>query len=271
MSGSNDAEDVELIVRGADGELDQLGTMAVELIRLNLDLILAASPAAVRAARELTESLPIVAVDLESDPVANGWAESLNRPGGNVTGVFLDLPDFSAKCLQLLREAVPTLSRVGVLWDPATGVVQRKAVESAATALGVTLEILEVRRIGDLAGAFQALSRSQVDGLLMLSSPLFGGTSELPAKLALQYRIPAITLFPQFAERGGLLAYGPDLRVLFRQAGTLARKVLNGTKAADLPIERPTRFRFVINFKTARVLGIEFPDAVLARADEIIE
>ncbi len=210
-------------------------------------------------------------MDLESDPVADGWATSLAHPGGNVTGVFLDLPGFSAKTLQLLREAVPSLSRVAVFWLPASGPRQLEAVRSAAAALELTLEVFEVGHPSEFEEAFQAAAKSRASGALMLSAPLFVGNPQILADLALVNRLPAISIFPNFAQKGGLMAYGPDLLELYPQAGVMTRKLLQGASAADLPIERPTRFKLTANLKTARALGVTMPTSILLSADEVIE
>jgi putative ABC transport system substrate-binding protein len=262
---------IELIVQLADGDLARLPSLATDLVGNRVDVILAAGPPAVQAARAATASVPVIAVDLESDPVASGLAASLARPGGNVTGVFLDFPDFSAKCLQLLTEAIPALARVGVLWDPSTGSLQLDAVEAAARSLGVSLEVLEANRVADIAEAFYALDRSRIQGALILSSPLFGSNPQLVADLAIRRHVPTISLFPDIAREGGLLAYGPDIQGLYRQIGVMARKVLRGAKPAELPVERPTRFQLVANLRTAKALGLEIPATLLARADEVIE
>jgi putative tryptophan/tyrosine transport system substrate-binding protein len=243
----------------------------MELVQLKVQAICAVSPPAVRAAREATKSIPIIAMDLESDPVANGWAASLARPGGNVTGIFLDLPGFNAKSLQLLHEVVPALAKVALFWHPVSGKLQLDAVRKAAVALDVAMEVLEVSSPSDFGPAFLAAARSESGGVLMLSSPLFGGDPQLLADLALQNRLPAINIFPDFAQKGGLIGYGPDLQNLFMQSGVLVRKVMQGNAVADLPVERPTRFRLVANRVTARALGLTLPTSILLSADEVIE
>ena len=263
--------DAEIIVRLANEQLSQLPAMAVELVDQNVGAICAVSPPAVRAARDATRSIPIIAMDLESDPVANGWAASLAHPGGNITGAFLDLPGFHAKSLQLLREAVPGLAKAGVLWHPASGGLQLETVRNAASTLNVTLVVFEVSRPSDFESVFRAMARAQVGGVLMLSSPLFGGNPQLLADLTLQYRLPAISIFPDFAQKGGLMGYGPELQNLFLQAGVLARKVLQGTAVAELPLERPTRFKLVANLKSAGALNLTLPTSILLSADEVIE
>src|SRR5437773_5353515 len=262
---------IEIIMRLADGDVSRLPALATDLVNKRVDAIVAAAPPAVQAAAGATTSIPVIAIDLESDPVASGFVRSLARPGGNVTGVFLDFPDFSAKCLQLLIETVPTLSGVGLLWDPSTGVLQLKAVEAAAQAFGISAQVFEARRAADIAEAFYALDRSRFQGLLLLSSPLIAGNPQLIADLAIRRNLPTISLFPEIARAGGLLGYGPDIQDLFRQVGTMARKVLQGTKVAELPAERPTRFQLVTNLNTAKLIGITLPSSILLRADEVIE
>jgi putative tryptophan/tyrosine transport system substrate-binding protein len=271
LAGSGAREGLEVVTRVAEEENDRLPGMATELVGLGVQVIAAVSPSAVHAAFKATTTIPIVAVDLESDPVANGWAASLGRPGGNVTGIFLDLPELSAKCLQMLMETVPKLAKLGVLWDPATGSVPLQSLEKVTGSLRLEMAVQEVRRAGDFEGAFRAIGRSEGTGVLMLPSPLFTSNLQLLADLSLALRFPSITLFPEFARTGGLLAYGPDLPRLFRQAGALTRKILEGANPAEQPIERPARFQLVVNLKTAEALGVTVATSVLLLADEVIE
>lgn len=264
-------ENHEIVVRIANEQLDQLPAMAADLVGQNVQAICAVAPPAVRAALKATSSIPIIAVDLESDPVGNGWATSLAHPGGNIAGIFLDLPDFSAKTLQLLREAVPNAARIGGLWHPASGSLQLKAVQKAAVALGVEFDVFEVNQVADFDAVFHAMSQKNVAGFLMLSSPLFSGNPGLLGDLAIRNRLPAINNFPDFAQNGGLIGYGPDLQSLFAQAGVLTRKVMQGATITDLPVERPTRFRLIVNLKTARMIGVTMPTSLLLLADEVIE
>jgi putative ABC transport system substrate-binding protein len=273
LIGSNDqrAPEFEMVVRLADGDLARLPPLASDLVTSKVGAIVAAGPPAVQAARGATAIIPVIGIDLETDPVASGLITSLARPGGNVTGVFLDFPEFSAKCLQLLIEVVPTLVRVGVLWDPSTGSLQLNAVDTAAQSLQVETEVFEASRVADIAKAFYSLDPSRVQGMLILSSPLFGGNPETVADLAMQRRVPTISLFPETARKGGLLAYEPDIQGLYRQAGGMARKVLQGAKVAEMPSERPTRFELVANSRTAKLFGLTLPPSILLRADEVIE
>ena len=251
--GLNDAgqrdSGVELVTRLADGDLSRLPALAENLVDTRVDAILAAAPPAVQAASGATKSIPVIALDLESDPVTSGFIASLARPGGNVTGVFLDFPEFSAKCLQMLIETLPTLASLAVLWDPTTGSLQLKSVEAAAQGFGVSVKVFEARRVADIAEAFYSLDRSHVQGVLILSSPLFGGNPQMIADLAVRRTVPTISLFPDIAREGGLLAYGPEIEALYRQAAGMARKVLDGARVAELPAERPTRFQLVANLR----------------------
>jgi putative tryptophan/tyrosine transport system substrate-binding protein len=270
-AGHPEPDNIELLSRAADGDPKRIASLAMELAERKVDVMVAISPAAVHAALAASAAIPIIALDLESDPIASGLIKSLSRPGGQVTGVFFDFPEFGKKWLELLKEAMPQLARVAVLWDPATGTVQMKAVESASKLLNVKLEILEVRGTANLDDSILAAGRKGVDALLMLSSPVFGTNPERIAGLTLGLRLPAVSLFPDFARAGGLIAYGVDPVNNFRQGAALVAKVLRGTKPAELPAELPTKFELVINMKTAKNLGITFPTAILLRADEVIE
>ena len=270
-SGYSSPAQIELILRVADNHPDRMAPMAAEIVKSNIDVIFANGPAALQVFRSATTSIPIVAIDLETDPVEAGVVASLARPGGSVTGVFLAFPEFTAKWLELLKESIPKLSRVAVLWDPTTGLVQRRAMESAAKTLDLGLEIIEVRSVADLSRAFATAIERGAGGLLMLSSPLFGSSVRNVAELALSHKLPAVTLFPDFARAGGLIAYGPNLLNMYRQAGVMVGKVLQGTRPADLPVERPTQFELVVNLRTAKLLDMTLPTSILLRADEVIE
>ncbi len=271
QAGGVRPEQVTIIPRVTGGDPALLAPMAADLVGRNVDLISAISPAAIRAAQAATRTIPIVAGDLESDPVASGFVASNARPGGNITGTFLDFPDFSKKWLEALKEAVPQVSTVGVFWDAATGPTQLKAVEAAAEPLGVKLAVVEVRGLPDVEPAFQSITRQGARALLILPSPFVGGNTKPLAGLAVTHRLPAVTMFPDFARDGGLMAYGPNLMAYIRQQGVMAGKILHGAKPADLPIETPTKFEFVLNLKTARLLGLTVPASILLRADEVIE
>jgi putative tryptophan/tyrosine transport system substrate-binding protein len=269
-SGYSSPAQIELVVRAGENDPARIAPMAADIIKANVDVIFAAANIALQEFRSQQAMVPMVALDLETDPVENGTVASLARPGGLITGVFLAFPDFAAKCLQILMETLPRLTHVAALWDPTTGSMQKTAVEQAAKSLDLALEILPIRTVADFDQAF-ATAAGRAGALLMLSSPLFGSSTRTVAELALRRNLPAITLFPDFARAGGLLAYGPNLLDMYRQSGVMIGKVLQGSKPADLPIERPTQFQLVVNLRTARTLGVTIPMSIQLRADEVIE
>jgi putative ABC transport system substrate-binding protein len=262
--------DVEVIVLAAEGDPDRLARLALELVERKVDVLVPISELSVKAVRTVT-GIPIVAFDLETDPIGSGLIASLSHPGSNVTGLFFDFPEFSKKWLELLKEAVTPLFNVGILRDPGTGLTQLTAVQAAAALFNVRLDIIEVRGVADLDNAFLEASQRKVGAVIMLGSPIFGTNPKRIASLALRYRLPAITVFPEFAREGGLMAYGPNLLDAFRETGGMVAKVLKGEKPADLPVQLPTKFELVINLKTAKALGLTLPPSLLARADEVIE
>jgi putative tryptophan/tyrosine transport system substrate-binding protein len=268
--GYVDGQNVLIETRFYGDMLDQLPKLANELVTLKCDVMLAAAPYAIRAATSATSTIPIVGIDLESDPVASGWARSLSHPGGNLTGFFLDLPELGGKQLQLLTEAVPGLSRVGVLWDSTIGDVQFRATEAAARAAGVALRSLAIQRVEDVKDAFARAAREGQHGVVILSSPLINAQRSQITSLALKMRLPTISLFTLFPRSGGLMAYGPNLPDMYKRAAAYIDKILKGAKPADLPIERPTTFELVLNLKTAQALGLSLPPTLLFQADEVI-
>jgi putative ABC transport system substrate-binding protein len=269
--GFREPDNFELVLRSADGDPTHMIPLAMELVERKVDVILAVSSPAVTAARSATAIIPIVAFDLESDPIGSGLINSFSRPGGQVTGIFFDFPEFSKKWLELLKEAMPQLSSIAVLWDPSTGPMQRNGVEIAAKELNVKFEIFEVSGLANLDDAILAASGKGMGAILMLSSPVFGTNPERVAALTVGARLPAVTLFPDFARAGGLMAYGVNPTNIFRQGATIVAKVLGGSKPGEVPAELPTKFELVINLKTAKRLGIVFPTGILLRADEVIE
>jgi len=270
-AGYQEPNNIELVARAANGDPKRIASLATELAERKVDVMVPVSPAAIDAALAASTTIPIVALDFESDPIARGWIRSLSRPGGQVTGMFFDFPEFGKKWLELLKEIIPQLATIAVLWDPATGPVQIKAIESAGKQLNVKLEILEVRGVANLNDSIVAAGSKGVDALLMTSSPVFGANPERIAGLTLGLRLPAVSLFPDFARAGGLMAYGVDPVKNWRQGAALIAKVLRGAKPAELPAELPTKFELLINLKTAKSLGIVFPTSILVRADEAIE
>jgi putative tryptophan/tyrosine transport system substrate-binding protein len=210
-----------------------LSQAATDLVRRNVNAIFAAAPAAVAAVSKATTSIPVVGIDLESDPVAKGYVTSLARPGGNITGMFLDIPELSGKQLVLLKEIVPRLSRIAIFGVPDLNALQFVATETAARAVGVETEILEVRVPNDLRAAMEAARARHVEAGILLSSPLVFTSSTLIGELALAKRLPLISLFGEFAKNGGLIAYGPNVSEMFRRCGEYVGKVLHGAKPSD--------------------------------------
>ncbi|MFI5002680.1 MAG: ABC transporter substrate-binding protein, partial [Reyranellales bacterium] len=214
-----------LSVRTANYDPGRTAQFAAELVERKPAVIFAVSPKAVQEVRTLTSTVPIIAMDLESDPVKSGFVASIARPGGNLTGLFFDFPEFSGKWLEILTDILPNLRRVGLLWDPATGPVQLDSASAVVTARGLASEVLKVDAPSFLDQAIAAAGAAKVEALIILSSPVFGSAVQQVADLTLRHRVPAITLFPEFAELGGLVAYGVELGDLFRQGGEIVAKV----------------------------------------------
>jgi putative ABC transport system substrate-binding protein len=196
---------------------------------------------------------------------------SIARPGGNVTGLFLNLPDLTGKWLELIKEVVPAPRRIAVLWDATTSPLQLRAINRAAQSAMVELRILEVRRPTEYADVLKAAMKDKPQALIQLSSPSIRQASPVLAELTRKSRLPAISMFRLFPEAGGLMAYGPDLPAFFARSASYVDKILNGARPADLPVEQPTKFELVINLKTARALGLTIPQSILVRADQVIQ
>jgi putative ABC transport system substrate-binding protein len=255
--------------RSARGDPSRFAEAAAALVALDVDVIFASSAPVVRAAYAATRTIPIVAIDYTTDAIAEGYVENYARPGGNVTGVFLDAPDFAGKWFELLKAMVPSLSRVCVLWDPGPGTTHLQAVRSVATSMDINLQVLEVREPGDIETAFLAL-RERTQAAILLPSPMIHGQSARLAGLALKHRLPATSMALAFANAGGVLSYGPELTSVYERNAVLVAKILDGNNSAELPVERPTRIQLVVNLKTAKALGITIPQSILLRADEVI-
>ena len=263
-------DNVAIEYRFGEGHAERVPTLVAEVLKQGVDVLLAANPHVIRAARAAGATVPIVAIDLESDPVAEGWVKSLARPGGNLTGFFLDIPELSGKQIQFLTETRPRLQRVGIVWDSRVAGGQFRATERAANAASLRLQSLPIRGAEDLGGVFQTAHRERVEALVILSSPAVFLNIPRLADLALQSRLPAISVFPEFADAGGLMGYGPTLPDLFRQAAGYVDRILRGEMAAELPIQRPATFRLTVNLKTAKALALAIPPSILARADKVI-
>jgi putative ABC transport system substrate-binding protein len=241
-----------------------------DAVQRKVDLLLTIGQA-VFPASEATKTIPIVALNLETDPVAAGLVQSLGRPGGNVTGMFLNAPELGIKQLQILKEVAPELVRVAVLSEPKVSGYQLAAISATSGQLGIAITSLSYRGSKDIEGILASMTAGKLQGLLVLSSPLVNGESPAIADLALRAKVPSISVFRQFCEHGGLIHYGPQLVDLFRRAASTVDQILRGAKPADLPVELPTRFEMVINFKTAKALGLTIPPTLLARADDVLE
>ena len=245
--------------------------LAAGLVRRHVDVLVAGGPAAVRSAKDATSTIPIVVVDLESDPVQAGFARSFAQPGGNITGCFLDQPSLTGKWLELIREAAPGTRRVAVLVDMTTGPWQLAAIKAAAEKLRIELQVLEIRSSGELDHALGSGAVSGSQALVQLSSPLFDNSGKRISDSMAKYRMPAISMFRSFTNVGGLMSYGPDQRQFYKRLAVYVDKILKGAKPGDLPIEEPTKFDLVINLKTAKSLGLTIPQSLLLRADEVIQ
>ena len=257
----------------AEGKVERLASLAQELIQRTPDVLLVSTTPGIVAAKAATSTIPIVMV-LVADPVGTGIVPSLARPGGNITGVTTIVAELAGKRLEILKEIVPTASRIAVLVNPDNPAArpQMQSAEAAARRLGVELRpVLEVRSAGDLERAFGAAVRARAHGALRMIDPLQSMLRKEMASLAAKHRLPVMYPSRQDVEAGGLVAYGTNLPEQFRQAATFVDKLLRGTKPADLPVEQPTRFELVINMKTAKALGLTIPQSVLVRADEVIK
>ena len=258
--------------RWTEGRYDRLQQLAEELVRLKVDVIIAPSSIYTGAAKRATSTIPIIFMS-HADPIGSGHVSNLARPDGNITGLALMMTETNAKLLELLKEAVPGLSHVAVLWDPATpshgpGL---KAVEAASRTLGLRLKAMPVRSTTEFEGVFAAMVRERVGGVLVLSTPLFIAEARQLAELAIKHKLPTMFGPRSHVESGGLLSFGPDRADLWRRGAVYVDRILKGAKPADLPVQQPTKFELVINLKTAKALGITIPQSVLLRADEVIQ
>ena len=258
-------------MRLTEGDPSRLAPLTAEVLAQNVAVFLGDGPASLKVVQAATRTVPIVAIDFEDDPVSSGYAQSIAQPGGNVTGIFLDLPEFTSKWIEFLRECLPQLSRLALIWDASTGPVQVDALQKAAKALAIRADLLEVRVRDDYAGAFALARERGMEAAILLSTPLIPSITKELAELSLRHKLPTITMFSDFARVGGLLSYGPNLFGALRQVGTLMGKVLSGTAPAILPIERPTKFELFVNLRTAQAFGLALPPSLLGRADEVIE
>jgi putative ABC transport system substrate-binding protein len=261
--------------RDGDWKPDRLPVLAAELVGLKVDMIVAWSTPAARAAKQATSSIPVIAAVM-ADPVGDELVTSLARPGGNITGTTFLGPELVAKRLQLLRDVVPGLARVSALWHPnaygehtMTNIV--KDIEEAARTLGMQLQLVPANGPDDIASAFSTMAKARVDAFIVMPSPMLFGEHRRIVELAANNRLPGMYQAREFVDAGGLMSYGTNLDDLFRRTATYVDKILRGAKAAELPVERPTKFELVINMKTARALGLTVNRDILLVADELIE
>jgi putative ABC transport system substrate-binding protein len=270
--GYVEGKNIVIEYRNAEGKLERLPALASELVRLKVDVIVTRGPPPTRSAKEATSTIPIV-MGSDIDPVGNGFVASLARPGGNITGLSALSPELSGKQLELLKEIIPKLSRVAVLGTstiPGSTQVLRET-EAAAGVFGVQLQYLEVRGPTDIEMAFRAASKEHAHAVLVLPNPVTLSHRTKVVDLAVKTRLPAMYPQSEYVEEGGLMTYGPSINDLFRRAATYVDKILKGAKPADLPVEQPTKFEFIINLKAAKQIGLTIPPNVLARADKVIK
>jgi len=269
--GYVEGKNIVIDIRSAAGKSQALPGLAAELVQRKVDVIFVTGPAPIRAVLAATDTIPIVALDQETGPVQAGWAQTLARPGGNLTGLFLDLPALSGKWLQLLREAAPRAKPVGLLWDSTTGAAQLDAAKVAASGLGAELIVMEMRSADDFDHALVAGLRAGMLAVMQLSSPLVSALSKQSADFVVRHRLPGLSAFRRFADEGGLLSYGPNRVRMYRRAASFVDKILQGARPGELAIEQPDQFEFVVNLNAAKALGLTIQQSLLLRADEVIQ
>ena len=269
--GYVEGKNIVIEYRDGDGKPDRFREVAADLVRLKVDVIVTGGLTVTRRVKEATSTIPIVMAQ-DIDPVGSGFIASLARPGGNITGLSTLAPEISGKQLELLKEAVPKLTRVAVLGTSNTpgNAHSLKETESAAGVLGVQVQYFDVFGAKDFENAFRAADKAHANALLALASPVINSQRRQVIELAIKNRLPAIYARSEFVEEGGLMTYGVNINDLFRRAAIFVDKILKGAKPADLPVEQPTKFEFIVNLKTAKQIGLTIPPNVLARADKVI-
>ncbi len=271
--GYIEGQNVAIEWRYADGRAERYSELAEELVRLKVDVILTSNTPVTTVVQRTTRTIPVVML-LAVDPVGAGLIASLGRPGRNITGLSSQIPDLAGKRLQLLKEILPNVSRVAVLWDPDVASGRRVLVtetEAAAQALGVSLQLLETPNASDIDGAFVAMTRHGASAVIVLGSAMQFTHRARISELAIKNRLPTICALRQFVEAGCFMAYGPSFRDQWRRAAYFVDRILKGTKPGDLPVEQPTKFELVINLKTAKALSLTIPQTILLQADQVIE
>jgi len=269
--GYVEGKNIVIEYRWAEGKFDRLPDLAGELVRIKVEVIVTGGPADTRAAKKATATIAIV-MGFDNDPVGSGFVTSLARPGGNITGLSTLSPELSGKRLELLKEVVPRLSRIAVFGtsiQPGNAQSLTEA-ELAAKGFGLQLQYRDVLDPKDIETAFRTAGSGRAEAVLVLQSPVFNPRRTQLADLAVKSRLPAMYAQPEYVESGGLMTYGPSMTDLFRRAATYVDKILKGAKPADLPVEQPIKFEFIINLKAAKQIGLTIPPNVLARADKVI-
>jgi putative ABC transport system substrate-binding protein len=263
----------QIVIEGrySEGKTDRLPQLAGELVRLPVDVIVTGGNEAVQSAKKTTQSVPIV-MAFSGDPVGLGVVSSLAQPGGNVTGLTNLAAELTAKRLELLKEIVPNLTKVAVLWNPEDPIspIGLKEVEVAANALRLTVQLLKVERFADLEAAFRAANNERAGGLILIPGAVTGSDQARIVHLVTKNRLPAVYQRDDYVRDGGLMSYGPDRLDQFRRAAIYVDKILKGVKPGDLPVEQPTKFELIVNLKAAKQIGLTIPPNVLARADRVI-
>ena len=268
--GYNEGKNIVIEYRYAEGEPDRLPGLVVELVRLNVDVIVTSTTPAHQAAKQATTTIPIVMAQ-SSDPIGEGFVESLARPGGNITGLSSITQELGGKRLELFKEAVPRISRLAVIWSSPTPVLMMKEIESTARALSIQIQSVEVRSADDFNNIFSAMTKKRPNALFIIRTPLTRIHARPIIDFAAKSRLPTMYDDRLFVEAGGLMSYGVNIADLYRRAATYVDKILKGAKPADLPVEQPTKFELVINLNTAKQIGLNIPQSVLFRADRVIK
>ena len=269
--GYVEGETVKLEARWARGKPETLPQLTRELIQLHAAILVAIARPSIEAARAATTDLPIVANDLESDPVSSGYVASLARPGGNLTGLFLDAPTLCGKWLQQISDIVPNVKKIAVLWDATTGTYQLDAITAAVKANSIDMSVMEFRDSTGLEEALDLGLKQGPQAVIQLGSPLIRQAGPRIAEIMLSRHMPGISQFRTFTDGGGLISYGPNLPDLYHRLGAYVSRVLQGARPADLPIERPVKFELVVNLNAAKSLQVTIPATLLANADDLIE
>jgi ABC-type uncharacterized transport system substrate-binding protein len=265
-----EGQTVTIEYRWAEENAERLPALIGELVQAKVNVIVLAGTAAIRTAKETTSAIPIVFVSL-ADPVTLGFVPSLARPGGNMTGVASEFEELATKQLQLLKEAIPNVSRVALLYRPEIAPAVLTAAEASARKLGLTVRTLKVAEVAEFENAFKTARSERAGAIQVLPSPYFNAQRARLAELAARYRLPAVYEFRNYVQDGGLMSYGPSIDEMFHRMASYVDRILKGAKPGDLPIERPTKFELVINLKTAKALGLTIPQTLLLRADQVIQ